>query len=72
MTTKTVNGSLSQIVWQEVEDGVGEPAILISYYKGDGMIGLSQEARYVNVSGECVEELIRAIRATVREGKSAR
>lgn len=43
------------VVWQQVEDGVPEPAIIVTSYSD--IIELKQEDRYINLNYETVIKL---------------
>jgi hypothetical protein len=56
------------ILWQVVEEGVGEPAILIRRY--NDVLEFQQEKRTILINVETVEEFIKAIRKTMKKEKN--
>lgn len=48
------------LIWQDVPEGVGEPAILITPYSD--CIILQQEGRYININYETVKELCKHLK----------
>jgi hypothetical protein len=66
MTEK--NYKESWTLWQEVEDGLGEPAIVVELYS-DGMVCLTQEGRDININYESIDELCKLLKK-LKNGKA--
>ncbi|RJO61075.1 MAG: hypothetical protein C4542_07255 [Dehalococcoidia bacterium] len=55
-------------IWQEVEDGVGEPALNLRDYS-DGMVEIKQGKNEILVSHGTLSELIKVLKHYQRKGK---
>lgn len=55
ISTKNANNSYT--IWQEIEEGVPEPALLVSLYSD--IINIRQENSEININYETIKPLIK-------------
>ena len=68
---ESLKGDFNQTtIWQEVSDGVPEPAIQLRTYDGESapLIEIRQGKSTVLINGETVPELCRALRSLAKSG----
>lgn len=56
----TRGNASSIVIWQEVEEGVGEPAILLTPWSD--VITITQEGKSINLNYETVKELCKQLK----------
>jgi hypothetical protein len=60
MTTRTSTSKDSHVLWQENEDGIEEPALLIEPFSD--VISITQKAVSFNLTYEAVDEFCRVLK----------
>lgn len=71
--SKTIVGSgknIHAVIWQDAEDGPGEPAAVIKYYDGSLLIEIKQESSEVLLNHSSIPALIRELRKLHKEAMS--
>lgn len=63
--TDKVSRPNSYVIWQEVEDGVGEPALLIEPFHD--CLQISQAGSVINLNYESVDELCKLLKRIKKE-----
>lgn len=64
--TEKVGRPNSHIIWQEVEDGVGEPALLFEPF--NDCLQVSQAGAVINVNYQSIDELCKLLKKLKKEG----
>lgn len=59
--------NIRAVIWQDAEDGLGEPAAVIKYYDGSLLIGIGQESSEVLLNPSSIPALIRELRKLHKE-----